>query len=247
MRSDPLRPCTRRGRQRVRRVALLLLAMAAGQAAAQTVQLAARTNLGTGTFTYSMGNLDTGSDSITTTAPGSTTTSAQVGTVNNPALPVTVTQAANAQYTLGTAACVDTSTGTTGIGGLVGNTLTIAPGNLGPTATLVCTFDNVQAAADLAITKSADAGTVASGGTLTYSLVASNVGIVDVENAILSDVPGAGLSCTTPATCQPSNGAVCPASLPAGDLFGAGVAVPNLPAGSSVVVTVSCTVTASGQ
>lgn len=247
MRRDFIRPCTRRVRSGARHLLLLLLALAAGQAGAQTVQLAARTNVGTGTFTYSMGNLDIGSDSITTSAPGNATTSAQIGTVNNPALPVTVTQAANAQYTLASAACVDTATGATGIGGLVGNTLTIAPGNLGATATLVCTFDNVQAAPDLAITKSANVGAVASGGTVTYSLVASNVGVVDVENAILSDVPGAGLSCTTPATCQPSNGATCPASLPPGDLFGAGVTVPSLPAGSGVTVTVSCAVTASGR
>lgn len=228
-------------------MAFLLLSVVTGQAAAQTVQLAARTNQGNGAFTYSMTNLTPASDSITTTVPGDVETSLQASLVNNTGLPVTITQAAPSQYTLSAAACVDSSTGTPGIGALVGNTLTIAASNLTPTAVLLCTFDNTQVPPDLAITKSADPTVVASGGTVTYTLVASNVGVVDVANAVLSDVPGAGLSCTTAATCTAFGGSSCPGSLQAGDLFGAGVTVPSLPAGGRIEVEATCTVTASGQ
>ncbi|MEK0265947.1 hypothetical protein QT383_06505 [Stenotrophomonas rhizophila] len=77
------------------RSGLLLFCLLAGPAAAQTVQLAARTDLGVGTFTYAMANLDSASDSITTTGPGVLTASALIASVANPALPVTVTQAGN--------------------------------------------------------------------------------------------------------------------------------------------------------
>lgn len=229
------------------RSGLLLLCLIAGPAAAQTVQLAARTDLGVGTFTYEMTNLDAASDTITTTGPGVLTASALIASVADPALPVTLTQAGNPRYGLTSASCVDSSTGTGGIGLLVGNTLTIAPAALLPGATLLCTFDNAQVDPDLAIVKTADLSTVASGGTLVYTLTASNVGLVDVDNAVLSDTPGAGLSCTSAGSCTSSGGAVCPGTLPAGSLYGGGVTIPSLPVGGRVIVTAACTVTASGQ
>jgi len=231
----------------IRLAALLVLATAAGQADAQTVQLAARTNTGTGTFTYAMNSLDDDSDTITTSAAGVVTTSGQISDVTSTGAPVTITQAANPQYTLTSAACADPANGTSNVGALVGNTLTIAPANFVAGAALLCTFENALIEPDLAVTKAANVTGVASGGTVEYTLVASNVGTQAVTNAVLSDVAGTGLSCTAPATCVPSSGATCPGSLPAGDLFGAGVTIPSLDAGSNVTVTVSCTVTASGQ
>ena len=229
------------------RHALLLLAGLSGQAAAQsTVQIAVQSNPGTGTFNYAMTNLAAGSDTITTTAAGVVTPSANTHAVTDDTTAVVITQAANSQYTLTSASCAN-STGTTGIGTRIGNALTITAGNFTPATTLVCTFINAQVDADLAISKTATPTTVASGGTVVYTLVASNVGAADVANAIVSDAPGTGLSCTTDATCSAAGGATCPGNLSAAALFGAGVTVPSLPVGGSVTLTAACTVTATGQ
>lgn len=216
-------------------------------AAAQTVQLAKISQGGQGTFAFSLSNLNGASDSITTPAPGTTIPSDTVFTVTDPSTAVTITETVTPQFTLDSASCVDTSGGTPGtIGILIGSTLTIAAANLQPTTTLVCTFSNTQAAPDLGISKQASPVVVASGGTVTFTLTASNVGVVDATNAVLADTPGAGLSCTTAGSCTAAGGATCPASVPAGALYGGGVTIPSLPVGSSVTVTVPCTVTASG-
>jgi uncharacterized repeat protein (TIGR01451 family) len=234
-------------RRRIAWMALLCAALPA-LAGAQTVQLAKTSQGGVGTFAFSLTNLDGVSDSITTTVAGTPTSSATVFTVTNPALPVALTEAANAQFSLDGASCVDTSGTVPGtIGTLGGNTLVIAPASLQPGVTLVCTFVNTQLAADLAITKQASPGVVATGGTVTYTLTASNVGVVDVTNAVVADVPGTGLSCTAAGSCSASGGATCPGSVPASALFGAGVTIPALPAGGSVAISVPCTVSASGN
>ena len=103
---------------------------------------------------------------------------------------MTITEKVTARFTLDSASCVDTSGGTPGtVGILIGTTLTIAATDLQPTTTLVCTFRNTQAAQDLAITNRASPGVVASGGTVTFTLTASNIGAVDVTNAALSAPP----------------------------------------------------------
>jgi uncharacterized repeat protein (TIGR01451 family) len=225
----------------------LLLACMAGPATAQTVQLAKRTIGGAGNFDFSMVNLLPGTDSITTTVPGTPVNSTLIAPVTNPLLAVTITEQPSAQHTLTSASCEDTNTGTTGIGTLVGNTLTIDPIELQSAPTLLCTFENTLVNPDLTIVKAVDLASVPSGGSLIYTLTASNVGVVGVTDAVLRDTPDSGLSCTSAASCTPAGNAVCPASLPANELFGTGVTVPSLPAGSSIVVTATCTVTASGQ
>lgn len=228
--------------------ALLLGAVLPFAASAQTVQLAKTSQGGVGTFNYTMTNLSGGADSITTVTAGTPQPSATVFTVTDAAQAVTVVEAVNPQFTLDTASCIDTSGTVPGsFGTLSGATLTIPPATLQPASTVVCTFVNTQRLPDLAVTKQVTPGAVASGGTVTFTLTASNVGVVDVTNAVLADVPGTGLSCTAAGTCSPSGGASCPGSIPASALFGAGVTIPVLPAGSSVVVSAPCTVTASGN
>jgi len=226
---------------------ILLAWLLPALACAQTVQIAKTVNGGQGTYGFTMANLDVGSDSITTGAAGTPTRGVVAG-VTNTALPVTLTEQQNPGYQLASADCVDENGIVTGsIGALVGTTITIAPANLLPGVALLCTFVNVLPQPDLSISKQASPTVVASGGTVTYTLTVSNNGGSDATDAVLADTPGTGLSCTAAATCTPSNGATCPASLPASALFGAGVTVPSLPAGSSIVVSVPCTVTASGQ
>jgi uncharacterized repeat protein (TIGR01451 family) len=228
--------------------ALLLCAALPLVASAQTVQLAKTSQGGLGTFNYTMTNLSGGADSITTVTAGTPQASATVFTFTDAAQPITVAEAVNPQFTLDAASCVDTSGAVTGtFGTLSGATLTIPGGTLQPTSTVVCTFVNTQRQPDLSVTKQVTPNAVASGGTVTFTLTASNVGVVDVANAVLADAPGTGLSCTSAGSCTASGGASCPASIPASALFGGGVAIPALPVGGSVAVTAACTVTASGN
>ncbi|AKC86670.1 hypothetical protein WQ53_07745 [Pseudoxanthomonas suwonensis] len=237
----------------------VLCALALGAipvAGAQTVQLAKVSQGGTGTFAYTMTNLSDAADSIVTTTAGTPTLSTQVSTVAIPALPVSITEAANPVFELDGASCSDTNAAVTGnpasFGTLAGNTLVIAPANLLPDAAIVCTFTNLLIA-DVSVAKSATPGTVRTGGVVSYTLTVNNAGPGNVTGVQLSDTPGAGLDCTAPsptAACSASGGASCPgggATVPVNDLVGAGVTIPDLPAGGQVVVTLQCTVTASGQ
>ena len=94
-------------------------------------------------------------------------------------------------------------------------------------------------------------GAMASGSVLTYTLTARNNGPENATNVTLGDLPGAGLNCATPsttATCSASGGASCPgATVPVSTLIGPGITIPNLPVGGQVVVTMRCTVTATGR
>lgn len=247
-RRRPLTPTQARVERRAVPWLLAALAVCAGGAQAQTVQLAKVSTGGTGTFEFALGNLDNPADSITTIAPGVASTSPLVSTVSSVGAAVTLTETPGASFTLSGASCVDTSGTLPGsIGVRLGNTLTIAASNLLPGVSLLCTFENTQLDIDVSLDKQVTPTVVASGGSVEYTLTAANVGAVDVVDAVLSDTPGAGLSCTSAGTCVPSGGATCPGSVPASALFGAGVTLPSLPVGSSVAVTVACTVTATGQ
>ncbi|MEO8460902.1 MAG: proprotein convertase P-domain-containing protein [Dokdonella sp.] len=91
--------------------------------------------------------------------------------------------------------------------------------------------------ADLSITKTDGVATVAPGGVLTYTIVASNAGPGDAPGSTVADTFPAGLTCTW--TCAGSGGGTCTAA-GAGNIFDTA----NLPAGSSTTYTASCTVDA---
>ncbi len=127
-------------------------------------------------------------------------------------------------------ACIGTS-------GLSGATLTV--GNTD--SAIVCTYTNARQQADLSITKSNGGTQVVSGTTTTYTIVARNGGPNAANNAVVKDVPGAGLSGCVATCTSTAGGAVCPAT-PA-DVFAAGgTAIPVFPANSSVTFTVACAV-----
>jgi uncharacterized repeat protein (TIGR01451 family) len=213
-------------------------------ALAQTVQLAKVSQGGVGTFSFAMTNLNGGADSVTTVTDGTPATSPNVFIVDDVQQPVTVTETPAPGFSVTAASCV--SSGTPGaIGSLSGNVLTIPASAFQPDTPLLCTFTNTLIT-DLTLNKQVTPAVVASGGTVTYTLTASNVGAADASNAVLTDTPGAGLSCTTPGSCAATGGATCPGSIPVASLFGGGVAIPSLPAGSAVQVTFACTVTATG-
>ena len=91
--------------------------------------------------------------------------------------------------------------------------------------------------------------TVQSGGAVTYTLTLSNDGPGPGDGAVVTDPAIAGVDCSAGTlTCGgATGGAVCPASPTVADLQNTGLIIPVLPAGGSLQLTLSCTVTASGE
>ncbi len=136
------------------------------------------TGLAGGPFTFTATNLAGAPPAITTTAAGTAAPPA----VNNNSVtvitnPVTLTEAANSNFTLTTAACTDTNSGTTGnpasFGTLAGSTITVPVANLKPFAKIVCTFTNAPKPAIFSLQK-ITSGSFGGPFTFTASNLASN-------------------------------------------------------------------------
>jgi len=95
--------------------------------------------------------------------------------------------------------------------------------------------DTLTPQADLAITKDDGVASVAPGGSLTYTIVASNPGPSNAPGVTVADTFPATLTCTW--TCVGAGGGTCTAA-GAGNIND----VVGLPAGGSVTYTASCTV-----
>lgn len=99
--------------------------------------------------------------------------------------------------------------------------------------------------ADLGISKSNSASSVAAGADTIYSIIVTNRGPSDADNAVVSDPIVAGLNCSA-VTCSVVSGtAACPAGLTVAALQG-GVQIPDFNAGRSIEFELTCRVTASG-
>ncbi len=92
--------------------------------------------------------------------------------------------------------------------------------------------------ADLAITKTDGVATAVPGGSVTYTITASNAGADPVSDAHVVDTFPSALTCTW--TCVGAGGGTCTAS-GGGDID----EIVNLPSGASVTYTASCTIAAS--
>ncbi len=111
---------------------------------------------------------------------------------------------------------------------------------------LTCTFANSRnAQADLSITKSNAATTVVRGVPTNYSIAVSNAGPDTANGAVLRDPAAAGLTCTTASCGTEVNGATCPATTGPALVTAlqavAGIAIPALPVGGSLIFVLSCT------
>src|SRR5206468_6136669 len=91
------------------------------------------------------------------------------------------------------------------------------------------------AQADLAITKTDGVTTATPGGSVTYTITASNAGPSNATGATVADTFPASLTCTW--TCAGAGGGTCTAS-GSGNINN----TVNLPAGGSVTYTASCSV-----
>ena len=105
------------------------------------------------------------------------------------------------------------------------------------TATVV-----VAPSIDLSITKSNGVDTVTSGETVTYTLVVSNSGPDAATGALLTDTPGAGLTCPVTNTVTFSGDGIPGGTYTIGDLTGSGIILGTIGSGQSLTVTYTCTV-----
>jgi len=163
-------------------------------------------------------------------AGGGTCTASGSGNIND-----TVNLPAGASVTY-TATCGINASAT----GSLSNTATVSssvsdpnPANNSATDT-----DTLTPQADLAITKTDGVTTATPGGSVTYTITASNAGPSNATGSTVSDTFPASLTCTW--TCVGAGGGTCTAS-GSGNIAG----TVNLPAGGSVTYTASCTISAS--
>nr|WP_315183622.1 hypothetical protein [uncultured Albidiferax sp.] len=205
---------------------------------------------GTGTFSFT-GSNGIGAQTLTTTVAGT----AVSGTPQVLAAASTTTTVSESVppigYALSGISCTGLAGGTA-TPDLATRTVTLDAAATAAGANITCTFTNTAIpGADLTIVKTGSAASVRTGGVVSYTLTAGNNGPGAANGAVIRDVPGVGLDCTTPsptATCSASGGAACPAAtVPVANLQGpGGVTIPTLPVGGSVVITLQCLVTATG-
>ena len=100
----------------------------------------------------------------------------------------------------------------------------------------------VNPSIDLEITKSNGVTSVFSGSTITYSLVVKNNGPDSATGAVVSDTPGAGLTCPVGNPVTFSGAGLPTGSFTIGDLTGPGIVLGTLGNGQTVTVTYSCQV-----
>jgi len=165
-------------------------------------------------------------------AGGGTCTAAGSGNVNDT---VNLPSGGSVTYT---ASCTISAAAT----GTLSNTATVTasagvtdptPGNNSATDS-----DTLAAQADLAITKTDGVTTATAGGSVTYTIVASNAGPSNAAGSTVADTFPASLTCTW--TCVGAGGGTCTAS-GSGNLND----TVNLPSGGSVTYTASCTISAA--
>jgi uncharacterized repeat protein (TIGR01451 family) len=165
-------------------------------------------------------------------AAGGTCTASGSGSINDS---VNLPSGASVTYT---ASCTISAAAT----GTVSNTATVTapagvtdptPGNNAATDS-----DTLGATADLSITKTDGVTTATAGGSVTYTIVASNAGPSNATGATVADTFPASLTCTW--TCAGAGGGTCAAS-GSGNING----TVGLPSGGSVTYTASCTLSAA--
>jgi uncharacterized repeat protein (TIGR01451 family) len=100
----------------------------------------------------------------------------------------------------------------------------------------------VNPSVDLQVVKSNGTSSVYSGSTTTYSLVVTNNGPDSAIGAVISDTPGAGLTCPVGNPVTFTGFGIPAGSFTIGDLIGSGITLGTLGNGQTVTVTYSCQV-----
>jgi uncharacterized repeat protein (TIGR01451 family) len=209
-------------------------------------------NGGTGTFTF-QGNNGWVTQPVATVSPG-VAVNALTEALLNANQATTITEAAPAGFTLESINCTGlgaggtaspTINGTNGGSVLLNAAATSVPA--GGATDIVCTFINRKLAANLSLTKTNNVNTnLVAGTTTTYTITAANAGPDSAAGALVRDSASQGLACTT-VNCTSTAPNMCPsASFPFANLSTGILVSPSFPAPSTLTLTVTCGVTATG-
>lgn len=155
---------------------------------------------------------------------------------------ISITEASVSDYTLTGASCVDQNSAVVPAT-LVGQTLSIAASAYQANQNISCTFVNRRfPSVDLSVTKSNGVSVVYSGTNVTYAVVVTNSGPDSITGAVVTDIPGAGISCPTTNPVVISGSGVPAGSFTFSSLSGAGITLGTLASGQSATLTFSCEV-----
>jgi uncharacterized repeat protein (TIGR01451 family) len=100
--------------------------------------------------------------------------------------------------------------------------------------------------AGVTVTKTDTRTTSATNVPTIYNITVANAGPAPANGTVVTDPSATGLTCSA-VSCVASGGAACPAISTVAGLQGAGLVVPTLPSGGSVVFSLTCNVTATGN
>jgi uncharacterized repeat protein (TIGR01451 family) len=145
-------------------------------------------------------------------------------------------------FTTGNATNYSATLACTGTSGLIGNTLTVGALD----SAIVCTYINKSIAIALTITKTDSKTSVISGSTNDYVILVSNTGPAPADGSVVTDEPGAGLTCppSNAVTCTVTGvgGAVCPTGPLTFASLTTGITLAIFPANSGFSFAYTCNV-----
>lgn len=203
------------------------------------VSIAKQSTFGTRAFSFSGTN---GVSSVSLNTSVSNPATSTFFDIANHRQPITITEAAVSDYVLTGASCADQNAAAVPAT-LSGLTLSIAANAYRANQDIVCTFNNRRTpAVDLAIVKSNGMTTVVSGTSTTYAITITNNGPDAVTGAIVTDIPGSGITCPSANPVVITGSGAPSGSVNVGNLTGTGITLQTIPSGGSATLTFSCEV-----
>lgn len=124
----------------------------------------------------------------------------------------------------------------------IANTATVTDYVTGDTNDSGTASVTVSPSANLSIVKSNGVSSVISGSNITYSLLVTNNGPDATTGAVVTDVPGTGITCAAGNPVTITGSGIPPGSFTVAGLTGAGITLATLANGQSATLTYSCQV-----
>jgi uncharacterized repeat protein (TIGR01451 family) len=187
-------------------------------------------------------------DAVTITATGLTSLDAVANTATEidtgvlQTVPVGSVLTLGETFTTGSATNYNVTLACTGTSGLVGSTLTVGALD----AAIICTYTNKSIAIALTITKTDSKTEAISGGINDYVILVSNAGPAAADGSVVTDEPGAGITCpaTNTVICSVTGtgGAVCPSGPLTFANLTTGINLATFPANSGFSFAYTCNV-----
>ena len=204
---------------------------------------------GTGNFAFT-GTNGLSPLTVTTAVSGVAVAATKQG-LTTASVVTTVSESLPTGYSLTGVTCSGMGAGGNATANLAAGSVTLDALATAANTNIACTFTNTLRQAQLSISKTDGTSSVTAGGTTVYTVTVSNAGPFAADGAVVRDTADAGLTCTA-ATCSAtgSPSAVCPSAATPQALMtnlASGIAIPTLPAASTVSFSVSCGIVASGH